>query len=330
MLNHNLLREISITEFKNINIGHAQDYDGGTGCTVIICKEPAAAGVDVRGGGPASRETQTINPMMSIETINAVVLAGGSAFGLDAAGGVMKYLEEKGVGFDVGVTKVPIVCQSDLFDLTVGSCNVRPDFDMGYAACINSEKNNPLQGCIGAGTGATVGKILGMQRCTKSGIGMYAVQLGELMVGAVVAVNSLGDVFEHESGRKIAGVLDDTCCTLDEKTCEEYMYELYNGSKNQFAFNTTIGVVITNAKFSKTHMTKIAQMAQNGYARSISPVHTMLDGDTVYALSVGEIDADINLAGTLSAYAASKAIENAVNYSKSMFGFKAVCDLKKK
>lgn len=322
-----LLEEINITELPNVKIGSSEDFEGGTGCTVILCKDGAPAGVGVRGGGPASRETQLLNPTMAMDKINAVVLSGGSAFGLDASGGVMSYLESKDIGFDVGVTKVPIVCQSSIFDLTVGSVKKRPDFDMAVKACKNAEKNILKQGCFGAGVGATVGKVLGMERCTKSGIGVYAVKLGKLMVGSIVVVNAFGDIFDFETGKKIAGVLNDDKTKLSDKDCQELMFELYSNYENQISFNTTIGVVLTNAAFDKTHMTKVAQMAQDGYSRSICPVHTTLDGDTIYALSLGDLKADINLVGTLSAYTTSKAVVNAVRFSKSMYGYKAVRDL---
>lgn len=327
MLNNNLIEEINITELPNVKIGNSEDFESGTGCTVILCENGVPAGVDVRGGGPASRETQLLNPTMAMEKINAVLLSGGSAFGLDASGGVMSYLESKGIGFDVGVTKVPIVCQSSIFDLMVGSAKKRPDFDMAVKACKNAEKNIFKQGCFGAGVGATVGKVLGMERCSKSGIGVYAAKLGKLMVGAIVVVNAFGDIFDFETGEKIAGVLNDDKTKLSDKDCQELMFELYSNYETQISMNTTIGVVFTNAAFDKTQMTKVAQMAQDGYSRSICPVHTTLDGDTVYALSLGDLKADINLVGTLSAYVTSKAIVNAIKFSKSMYGFKAVCDL---
>lgn len=323
----NLIEEISITELPNVKIGSSEDFEGGTGCTVILCEDGAPAGVDVRGGGPASRETQLLNPTMAMDKINAVVLSGGSAFGLDASGGVMSYLESKGIGFDVGVTKVPIVCQSSIFDLTVGSMKKRPNFDMAVKACENAEINMPEQGCYGGGVGATVGKVLGMDRCTKSGIGIYAAKLGGLMVGAIVVVNAFGDIFDFETGKKVAGVLNKDKTKLSKKDCQELMFEFYSNFENQIITNTTIGAVLTNANFDKTHMTKVAQMAQDGYSRSICPVHTTLGGDTIYALSLGDLKADINLVGTLSAYVTSKAIVNAIKFSKSMYGFKAVCDL---
>ena len=195
------MKTISIKDIEGIRIGNAQNFTGGTGCTVILSETGMCAGLDVRGGGPASRESELLKPLAAAQSIHAVLLGGGSAFGLDAAGGVMQFLEEKGIGFDVGVTKVPLVCQSDIFDLTVADAHVRPDKEMGYEACKGAYADNYQDGNFGVGTGATVGKFRGMDYCMKSGIGSYAVQIGELKVGALVAVNALGDIYDHHSGR---------------------------------------------------------------------------------------------------------------------------------
>ena len=202
-------QEISISKIKGVQIGQAENAAAGTGCTVFLARNGMKAGLDVRGGGPASRESELLKPMAAAQEIHGIVLAGGSAFGLGAADGVMKYLEEKGIGFDVGVTRVPLVCQSDLFDLTVGDPFTRPDGAMGYEACKNAEKGNYRDGNFGAGCGATVGKFAGMDFCMKSGIGSYAVEIGALQVGAVVAVNALGDIYDWKTGRKIAGLLSE-------------------------------------------------------------------------------------------------------------------------
>ena len=203
------MKTISIKDIGGIRIGNAQNFTGGTGCTVILSETGMCAGLDVRGGGPASRESELLKPLAAAQSIHAVLLGGGSAFGLDAAGGVMQFLEEKGIGFDVGVTKVPLVCQSDIFDLTVADAHVRPDKEMGYEACKGAYADNYQDGSFGVGTGATVGKFRGMDYCMKSGIGSYAVQIGELKVGAIVAVNALGDIYDHHSGRIIAGMLNE-------------------------------------------------------------------------------------------------------------------------
>ena len=316
-----MLKQIQITEIENIRIGHAQDMEHATGCTVIICENGAPAGVDVRGGGPASRETELLRPVADCTGIHALLLSGGSAFGLDAAGGVMEYLEERNIGFDVGVTKVPLVCESCLFDLNVASHRVRPDKKMGYEACIQSEQNKPVMGNVGAGTGASVGKLGGIQTAMKSGLGMYAVQLGDLKIGAIVAVNALGDIYDYKTGKRLAGMR--TNDGKDWADSEQVLYKLYNQKKNLFHQNTTIGAIITNAKFDKTHMNKIAAMAQNGYARSIRPVHTTADGDSIYALSVGEIEADLNVTGTLAAQVMAEAIKNAVLEAKPAYGLPA-------
>ena len=319
------INKISINDIEGFKIGQAEDKKAGTGCTVIIAENEMRAGLDGRGGGPASRESELLKPTAAAETINAVVLGGGSAFGLGAADGVMEYLEKKGIGFDVGVTKVPLVCQSDLFDLTVGDCFVRPDKAMGYEACINSEKKNYRDGNFGAGCGATVGKWLGMEYCMKSGIGSFAVQIGRLKIGALVAVNSLGDIFDSETGEKIAGLLSE-----DKKgfrDTEDVMYDSFEIIENKFVGNTTIGAIITNADFDKTHLCKIAAMAHNGYARSISPVHTSADGDSIYAVSNGGVDADIDFVGTLAAKLMSKAIVCAVKSAEGAYGYKAYKDI---
>lgn len=301
------MREISINEIGNINIGNAQNYEGGTGVTVIIAKEGMGAGIDIRGGGPASRETPLLNPLMQAESIHALVLSGGSAFGLDAAGGVMEYLEERNIGFDTGFAKVPLVCQSCIFDLGYKSAKIRPDKKMGYEACVNSEKREALEGSVGGGTGASVGKLMGMERAQKSGIGIYAVETGGLKVGAVVIVNAFGDVFDNK-GNKIAGLKDDKGNFIDFKA------EMYKSlePKNQFTGNTTIGAVITNAGLDKSMLCKVASMAQNALARRISPVHTMADGDSIYGLSVGDFNADVNIVGTIACEVMEMAIERAV------------------
>ena len=317
--------EISIKDIENIKIGAAENFEGGTGCTVIICENGAPVGLDVRGGGPASRESELLKPTAAADSVHAVLLSGGSAFGLDAAGGVMKYLEERDVGFDVGITKVPLVCESCLFDLTVGDKDTRPDKEMGYAACVNAEAGNYRDGSVGAGVGATVGKLYGMDYCMKSGIGSYAVQTGELQVGAIVAVNALGDIFDHKTGKKIAGLLNEEKNGFRSTTDE--MLKNYSVKENKFVGNTTIGIVITNARLNKTELNKIASMTHNGYARSIDPVHTSADGDSIYAMSVGEVSADMDMVGTLAARVMAEAIVKAVKSAESMYGYKSAKDM---
>lgn len=330
-------REIPVTEVGDICIGQVENSEAGTGCTVFISKEGMPAGLDIRGGGPASRETALLDPITAAQYIHGIVLAGGSAFGLGAASGVMKYLEEHDIGFDVGVTKVPLVVQSDLFDLTVADVKTRPDYHMGYkAARIAMEDPNYQDGCFGAGCGATVGKVCGMETCMKSGIGSYAIEIGELRIGAVVAVNALGDIFDWKTGQKLAGLLSEDKQSFRDST--EVMTQSIEVKENKYADNTTLGVVMTNAAFTKPQLCKIAGMAQDGYARAIRPVHTSADGDSIYAVSVGgstdgqsqpaKIEADQDLVGALAADVMSEAIKRAVLGADSAYGFPAAKDLK--
>ncbi len=319
------MQEIAVTDIGNVRIGQAEDTEAATGCTVILCPDGAPVGVDVRGGGPASRETDLLDPLSGTEVVHAVVLSGGSAFGLDAAGGVMRYLEERGIGFDVGITRVPLVCQSCLFDLGVGSSTVRPDAAMGYAACVASERGNYRDGNYGAGTGASVGKLHGIGTAMKSGIGSYAISIGDLKIGAVVAVNAYGDVFDWKTGQKAAGLLTEDGKGFRSSTAE--LYDRYFENRNRFTANTTIGAIITNARFDKRMLKKIAGMTHNGLARAIRPVHTSADGDSVYAISAGDLTADPDSVGTLAADVMAEAILRAVLSAESAYGLKAACDL---
>ena len=320
------MREIPIMEVAPVKIGQAEDRTAGTGCTVFVCEEGMRAGLDIRGGGPASREGQLLDPLMAARVIHGIVLAGGSAFGLDAAGGVMKCLEERGVGFDVGVTRVPLVVQSDLFDLTVGDPFVRPDGAMGYAAAKQAlEASNYRDGNYGAGCGATVGKIGGMATCMKSGIGSYAVQIEDLKLGAVVALNALGDIFDWRTGRQIAGLL--TADHGDFRSSPKEIAASIHQVKNAFVENTTLAVILTNGDFDKAALCKIAGMGHDGYARSIHPVHTTFDGDSIYAVSAGRVKADQDVVGMLAAEMISEAIVRAVESAESAYGFPAARDL---
>lgn len=302
------MTRIQVTEIEGVHIGNAQDNEAKTGVTVLLFENGARVGVDISGGGPASRETPLTSPVTADNPINAIVLSGGSAFGLAASDGVMHYLEERGIGFDTGYAKVPLVCQSCIYDLGCGRADIRPDAAMGYAACINAEQNRPKSGNIGGGTGATVGKLYGMARAMKGGLGIYAVSVGQLKMAAVVVVNALGDIYDIENGQKLAGLLTEDLQGFAD-TCQEF-YQI-NKKRELFQGNTTIGTVITNGKFSKTEMTKIASMARSAYSRCIRPVGTMADGDSIYAASVGEVEADINMAGTLAAEVLGMAIKEA-------------------
>ena len=318
------MKEIGIMEVGGFRIGHAQNAEAATGCTVLLCDRMSPAGLDVRGGGPASRESQILNPLMAADGINAVLLSGGSAFGLDAAGGVQRYLEERDIGFDVGFAKVPLVSESCLFDLGVGSKDVRPDAAMAYAACENASYDPPKEGNVGAGTGCTVGKYKGALRAMKSGFGTFALEAGTVRVGALVAVNALGDVYGPD-GMPVAGLLAEDGKSLS-CTVTELMNDMSHAA-NLFSGNTTLGIVVTNCAFRKPELCKVAGMTHNGYARAIRPVHTTADGDSIYTLSVGDIPGDVNLVGTMAAYAMERAIVRAVTAAHSAYGFKACRDL---
>ena len=319
-----MLETIPITSIPGLCLGNAQDLRGVTGCTVLICEGGAVAGVDVRGGAPGTRETDLLRPENLVERLHAVLLAGGSAFGLDAASGVMAYLEERGVGFDVGVARVPIVAGAVLFDLACGDPKVRPDQAMGRQACLASEGGPFEEGSVGAGTGATVGKALGLDTAMKGGLGAWALRSGELMVGAVVAVNCLGDVVDPASGAILAGAhRPDPLRFLD---CEEGMLQQASET-NRFAGNTTLGAVVTNAALTKAQATKLASMAHDGLARTMRPAHTMVDGDTVFALSVGEVQADLSTVGLLAARAVEQAVLRAVTQATGLGGYPALREL---
>jgi len=262
-----------ITDVPGIRVGHETNLEAATGCTVILCDTPAVGGVDVRGGSPATRETDVLRPMHMVEEVNAVVLAGGSAFGLDAASGVMRYLEEQGQGFDTGVARVPIVPAAAIFDLILGSASIRPDAEWGYRACTQASSEATLQGNIGAGTGATVGKLAGPTLMMKGGLGSASIALdGGLVVGAIVVVNAAGDVIDPQTQQVIAGA---------RRPQGGFVFD------HPFTGNTTLAVIATNAAMRKEEINKVAQMAHNGLAQTLRPAHTMFDGDTIFALALG-------------------------------------------
>jgi L-aminopeptidase/D-esterase-like protein len=318
------MREIKINEITGFKIGHAQNEAGATGCTVILCEKGAVAGVDVRGGAPATRETELLNPVNMADRIHAVLLSGGSAFGLDAGAGVMAFLEERNIGFDVRVGMVPLVCGASLFDLTVGDSRCWPDKAMGYAACENAG-GEVAQGNVGAGTGASVGKYLGPDRMMKSGLGAYAVARGEVVCGALAAVNALGDVLDADTGRPLAGILNPSKTGLDNTA--ELMYGEIGKIRDLFRGNTTIGCVLTNGKLTKAQAAKLASMAQDGYARVIRPVHTSADGDTIFVMSTGEAEVSPDTLGTLAAEVMARAINRAVLAAAPAYGLKSAGDL---
>ncbi len=320
------MEHIDINEISGIRIGNAQDYDSATGCTVILCEKGAVAGVDVRGGAPGTRETDLLNPVNLVDKVHSVLLSGGSAFGLDAASGIMSYLESRGIGFDVGVTKVPIVTGAVIFDLEVGDYRIRPDKKMGYDACVNSEKGFFSQGTVGAGTGASVGKVFGINNAMKGGLGACCLKIGELYVGAIIVVNCLGDVVEPGSGNIIAGTLDES--GKDFINSENFIINNCVKKSMGYSGNTTIGVVFTNAHLSKANAQKVASMAHNGIARTIRPSHTMFDGDTIFALSLGTVEAEVSAIGVIAAQAVEEAIISGVQNAKGICNLKSVSDRK--
>lgn len=310
-----------ITDIEGVKVGHCTDSAAATGVTVILVEEGARAAVDVRGSAPGTRETELLQPSRLVEEVQAIVLAGGSAFGLDAAGGVMRYLEERGRGYSTGPLKVPIVPAAIIFDLLIGSASVRPDAEMGYRACLEASAGPVAEGSVGAGTGATVGKIFGPGQAIKSGLGSASCRCGELVVSALVVVNAFGDVYNRK-GELIAGPRYPQSglmgCTADL---------LLSHSNPGFSGNTTLGVVATNGCFNREALRKIAQMAHNGLARTIWPVHTMWDGDLVFSLSLGEKEADISIAGTMAAEALAGAVERAIATATTLDGIPAARDL---
>ncbi len=300
-----------ITDVPGIKVGHEQNGEGMTGCTVIIAEKGAVAGVDVRGSAPGTRETDLLSPLNMMEKVHAILLTGGSAFGLAAADGVMAALEEKNIGFDVGMTKVPIVPAAVLFDLTIGDYKIRPDYQMGYQAVEKASSSEDSLGKVGAGMGCSVGKLLGPEQASASGLGSACLELQDgVYIGALVGVNAFGDILDRE-GKIIAGCQDKEGNFLDT-------YEQMKSYQAQgFGQNTTIGVIATNAKLTKAEANKIAQVAHNGYARHINPVHTMLDGDTIFAMSTGYKKIDINLLATAASDVMGQAIVKAIRSLKS-------------
>lgn len=318
-----------LTDIDGVHVGHAQNFDALTGCSVILVPKGAVAGVDQRGGAPGTRETDLLHPMHLVDKVHAVLLTGGSAYGLDAAAGVMRYLEKNGVGFDTGVAKVPIVPAAVIFDLAIGSADIRPDAEMGYSACENSVQGGTERGNIGAGTGATVGKLLGPNQAMKSGLGSATLDLGNgLLVSAMAVINAFGDVYDPETGKILAGTrtmikgpvkigvgefFADTMTSM--KTLAGKTILNFAGRQN-----TVIGVVATNAAFDKEEINKVAQMAHDGLARVIKPAHTMMDGDTIFSLATGKKPADVNLIGAYAAEVFAMATIDAVLSAKPVGG----------
>jgi L-aminopeptidase/D-esterase-like protein len=317
-----------LTDIAGLRVGHFTDSRRPTGCTVILAEAGAVGGVDVRGGAPGTRETDLLNPVDTVEQVHAVVLSGGSAFGLEAATGVVRYLEEKGIGFPVGVGKVPIVPAAILFDLAIGDWKIRPDAAAGYEAARLASPGPVAEGSVGAGAGATVGKLFGAASAMKGGVGTASIRLPDgVVVAALVAVNAMGDVVDPGSGRVLAGVR-----AADGKKVRGAIDALVAGAKPGRPLsgqNTSIGVVATNVAMTKAEATKVAQMAHDGLARAIRPVHTPWDGDTLFALSAGTVKLDqaTLVVGSLAAEAVSRAVVRAVTTATGLPGYPSVADL---
>jgi L-aminopeptidase/D-esterase-like protein len=306
-----------ITDVPGIRVGHETDLEAATGCTVVLCDQPAIGGVDVRGGSPATRETDVLRPMHMVEEVHGILLTGGSAFGLDAASGVMRYLEEQGQGFDTGFARVPIVPAAAIFDLALGSARVRPNAEAGYRACQQASREATPQGNVGAGTGATVGKLTGPAFMMKGGLGSASMQLNsDIIIGAIVVVNAAGDVIDPQTQQIIAGA---------RSPQGGYIFS------NPFG-NTTIAVIATNAAMRKNEINKVAQMAHNGLALTLRPAHTMFDGDTIFALALGpraeradEQSAALqtSMIGAAAATVLARAIVKAVRNASTLHGIPA-------
>lgn len=318
--------QTTLTNLPGISIGHWTDLDAATGCTVILCPDGAVAGVDVRGGAPGTRETDLLDPVCMVEKVHAICLAGGSAFGLAAADGVMRWLAERGHGFDVLVARVPIVPAAILFDLLVGRADIRPDAAAGYAACADASAESVVQGNVGAGTGATVGKMLGFDFAMKGGVGFVSRTIGETVIAALVVVNAAGNIVDPTTGQIIAGARNPTGSGFVDTT--EVLQQRLLHAMNPWGgrSNTTLAVVMTNVALSKVGCTKVAQMAHDGFARAIHPVHTAVDGDIVFALSSGEQIGDASIVGALAAEVVAEAVLAGVRAAETLHGIPASQD----
>ncbi|HEY3839401.1 MAG TPA: P1 family peptidase [Bryobacteraceae bacterium] len=318
-----------ITAVPGVEVGQFTDSRRPTGCTAIVFRKGAVAGVDVRGAAPGTRETDLLNPINTVQQVFTIMLTGGSAFGLDTASGAMRYLEEQGIGFHMGSQVIPIVPAAVLYDLSIGDGHIRPDAAAGYAACKAASTGAVAEGSVGAGAGATIGKMFGPKSMMKSGLGTASIAIGDtgILVGAIVAVNAVGDVIDPATGHIVAGARKP-----DGSGFIDTMARLREGltsRESQAGRNTTIGVVATNAAFDKAQMTKIAQMAHDGLARAINPVHTTMDGDTLFAASTGTVKTAMNhgMIGAIAAEVMSAAVLRAVRQATSVLGIPALRDL---
>lgn len=317
----------AITDVDGIRVGHASDFVGYTGCSVILCEQGAVCGIDIRGSAAGTRQIDALSINHVVEQVHSILLCGGSSFGLDASTGVMRYLEERGVGFDVGVMKIPIVPTAVIFDLVFGDHKSRPTPQMGFEACLNASETVE-EGSIGVGVGATVGKLFALSRAMKGGVGTASVATPDgCIVGAFVVVNAFGDIIDNQTGKIIAGLRGEDGHPVFASTVDC----LKKGqTKKQFGMeNTTLGVVATNAQFNKREITKVAQMAQGGLIKTISPVHTTFDGDLVFALATGKIDADVNRVGVLAEFVLAEAVKRAVKKADGFGKIPAFKDIMK-
>lgn len=310
----------SLTDVRGLRVGHFTETRRPTGCTVVLATDGAVAGVDVRGAAPGTRETELLSPLNAVDRVHALLLAGGSAFGLDAAGGVMRWLDERGIGIPVGPARVPIVPAAILFDLWVGDASIRPDAASGYAACDAASTAPVAEGNVGAGTGASVGKLFGIERAMRGGLGSASVTVGGITVAALVAVNAIGDVVDPASGAPIAGARSADGLRLQGTMASMLRGELL--APMQPGAATTLGIVATDAVLTKAQANKVAQMAHDGFARSINPVHTMTDGDTIFALATGASGqaANVTLLGALGAEVIATAVVRAVRAATGLAG----------
>jgi L-aminopeptidase/D-esterase-like protein len=316
----------AITDVSGIKVGHYTDKQAVTGCTVILCEQGAVAGVDVSGSSPGTRETDLLRPGNLVEKVQAIVLSGGSAFGLDAATGVVRYLEERGFGYETGAGRVPIVPAAIIFDLNIGDSKIRPGANEGYQACLAATNIEVAEGCVGAGTGATVGKILGMERAVKSGLGTASKKIaGDTVVAALIVVNAVGDVIEPGTGKILAGPrkADGSGFLSTSK--------VWKGESKEAGppLNTVIGVVATDARLSKGEANRLARVAQVGIARTIDPCHTMHDGDALFALSSGAKETDVSALGAAAAEVVAEAIVRAIQKAETLAGVPAIKDVNK-
>lgn len=321
----------ALTDVPGLKVGHWTNLEAATGCTVVLCPEGTVAGVDVRGTAPGTRETDLLDPVCMVQHVHAILIGGGSAFGLAAADGVMRWLEERGHGFDVGVAKVPIVPAAILFDLSLGRADIRPDAAAGYAACEAAGDGPVAQGNVGAGTGASAGKALGFKQATKTGLGTASKKIsGGAVVAALVAVNAFGDVVDPQQQRIIAGARHPVSGSFVDTVKFARGMVGQTIAKLAQGTNTTLAVVATNVKLTKAEATKVAQMAHDGLARTIRPIHTHYDGDTVFALSHGSKKADVSLVGALAADVLAEAVLSGAMQAGPLGGLPSARELVRK